>query len=181
MKKIYGMIFAAIVFAAAPNYLCASPSFSGSISGSAGLDFDFPTDGSNIGFKVPLAGVAAVQANLANWCVARGEIALDATNFEFDDIFGSAQSSLKLNELSLVLIRRAVTASSFFSVFLGSYEQVGSDVFLMRQFGIEPISSDLAKSASLLGGVPILSTKGAGLSYIVNFDKAPIATAVILQ
>lgn len=179
MKKLYRKLLIAAVFAAAAP-LQAAPSFSGAVGGSAGVDIDIPLAGSGSGFKVPLAGFAAVQANLAEWCVARGEIAINASNFEFDDIFGSAQSAIKLNELSLVLIRRAVTASSFFSAFLGSYEQIGSDTFLMRQFGIEPISSPLSKSATNLAGTSVLPTRGAGLSYIVNFDKAPIATGAYI-
>lgn len=176
MRKLYRTFLTAALLAAASLPLGAAPSFSGEIGGSAGVDFDIPTSGSNVGFKVPLAGFAAVQANLADWCAFRGELSIDASNFEFDDIFGSALSTIKLNELSVTLIRRSVTASSFISAFLGSYEQVGSDAFLMRQFGIEPISSGLSKSATNLSGISILPTRGAGLSYIVNFDKAPIAT-----
>ena len=175
MKKLNRIfLILALLAALAPAY--AAPSFSGAIGGTAGFDLDIPLTGGSADFDVPLAGFAAVQANLAEWCVARAEIAVDASNFDFDDIFGSAQASIKLNELSVVLIRRAVTVSSFFSAFLGSYEQVGSDAFLMRHFGIEPISSRLTKSPTNLTGVPILRTRGAGLSYIVNFDKAPVAT-----
>ena len=175
MKKLNRIfLFCALLAAFWPAF--AAPSFSGAIGGSAGIDLDIPLSDGSPDFNVPLAGLAAIQANLTEWCVARGEIAIDASDFEFNDIFGSAQSSIKLNELSVVLIRRAVTASSFFSAFLGSYEQVGSDAFLMRHFGIEPISSRLTKSPTNLTGVPILRTRGAGLSYIVNFDKAPVAT-----
>ena len=123
MKKLYRKLLIAAVFAAAAP-LQAAPSFSGAVGGSAGVDIDIPLAGSGSGFKVPLAGFAAVQANLAEWCVARGEIAVNASNFEFDDIFGSAQSAIKLNELSLVLIRRAVTASSFFSAFFSQFSYV---------------------------------------------------------
>lgn len=177
MKKLINrMILTAALLAAAPLALHAAPSFSGAIGGSAGVGFDIPLSNGESDFRVPLAGFAAVQANITDWCVARGELAIDTRNFEFDDIFGSAESSIKLNELSIVLIRRAVTLASFFSGFLGSYEQIGGDAFLMRQFAIEPICSRLSKSATNLAGVPILRTKGAGLSYIVKFDKAPIAT-----
>ncbi len=175
MKKLHKILLFSAIFAAFST-VHAAPSFSGAIGGSVGFDLDFPLSGGSVGHKVPLSGFAAVQANLTNWCVARGEIAIDASNFEFDDIFGSAQAAIKLNELSVVLIHRTVTASSFFSGFLGSSDQIGSDSFLMRQFGIEPISSRLSRSATNLAGLPILRSKGAGISYIVNFDKAPVAT-----
>lgn len=174
MKK-RNIIFAlSALLTAAPIF--AAPSFSGAIGGSVGLKANIPTSGGSADFDVPMAGFAAVQANLANWCVARGEIAVNAANFNFDDIFSSATADIELNELSVVMIRRAVTTSSFFSAFLGAYEPLGSDVFLMRQFGIEPISSHFSKSATSLAGASLLPTKGAGLSYIVNFDKLPMAT-----
>ena len=177
MKKFkLNRIFLLAALFAAMTAAQAAPSFSGEVGGCAGIDADIALGGGDNDFRVPLTGFAAVQANLAEWCVARGEIALNATNFDFEDVFSSARAAIKLNELSVVLIRRAFTASSFFSAFLGSYEQIGSDAFLMRQFGIEPISSRLAKSAVNLTGMPILARRGGGLSYIVNFDKAPIAT-----
>ncbi len=175
MKKTNIIFLFAVLFMAAQN-LRAAPSFSGEIGGSVGLKANFPLSGSSPDYDIPLAGFAAVQANLTNWCVARGEIAVDAANFNFDDIFASATADIRLNELSVVMIRRAVTTSSFFSAFLGTYEPLGSDSFLMRQFGIDPISSQFSKSAKSLTGVSLLPTKGAGLSYIVNFDKAPVAT-----
>ena len=174
MKKLNGIFLFAALLAAAP-LAHAVPSFSGALGGSAGLDLDIPVSGGEKSFKVPLSGFAAVQANLTDWFVARGEIALDASDFAFDDIFSSSQAALKLNELSAVFIRKAVSATSFVSAFIGEYEQIGSDSFLMRQFGIEPISSSLSKSATNLSGISILPTRGAGLSYIINFDKAPIA------
>ena len=181
MKKLkLNRIFLFAVLLAALASAHAAPSFSGAVGGSFGFDINVPLDDRKMDFNLPLAGFTAVQVNLAEWCVVRGELAIDATNFDFDDIFSSAQAAIKLNELSLVFIRRAVTSSSFFSAFLGSYEQVGSDAFLMRQFGVEPISSRLSESHTNLTGIPILSMRGAGLSYIVNFDKAPIATGAYL-
>ncbi|MCR5046400.1 MAG: hypothetical protein K6A42_07465 [Treponema sp.] len=179
MKKIKRLILLAALFTATP-LLSATPSFSGAIGGCAGLNANIPLKGGNSDFKVPLAGFAAIQGNITDWFSVRGEIAADATNFKFDDIFSSSTAGIRLNELSAVLIRRSVTASSFFSGFLGSYEQIGSDAFLMRQFGIDPFSSHLSKSPVYLSGIPTLRTKGAGISYIVNMDKAPIATGAYL-
>ena len=174
MKKKNIILALAALLAAAPIF--AAPSFSGAIGGSVGFKATVPTSGGSADFDVPMAGFAAVQANLTDWCVARGEIAVSAANFNFDDIFASATADIRLNELSVVMIRRAVTTSSFFSAFLGSYERLGSDTFLMRQFGVEPISSHFSKSATSISGAPLVTNKGAGISYIVNFDKLPMAT-----
>lgn len=173
--KLNRIFFFAAIFAAC-SYLSAAPSFSGSIGGSAGGDLNVPLNGDKAQGTIPLAAYAAAQVNLTNWAIARGEIAAWASNLAFNDIFADSDANVRLNELSLVLQRRAFTATNYFSVFLGAYEPIGSDAFLMRHFGIEPISSRLAKSYTSLAGSPIRDSKGAGASYIVNFDKAPIAT-----
>lgn len=174
LNKIF--FFAAVLTAGA--YLSATPSFSGAIGGSAGGDLNVPLNGDKVSGTVPLAAYAAAQANITDWAIARGEIAAWASNLAFNDIFADSDANVRLNELSFVLQRRAFTATNYFSVFLGAYEPIGSDAFLMRHFGVEPISSRLTKSYTSLVGSPLNDTKGAGLSYVVNFDKAPIATGV---
>lgn len=164
---------------AACSYLSAAPSFSGAIGGSAGADLNVPLKDGKAKGRVPLAAYAAIQANLAEWAIFRGEIAAWASNLSFDDIFSDSDANVRLNELSFVLQRRAVTATNYFSAFVGAYEPIGGDAFLMRHFGIEPIGSRLTKSYTSLEGSPLRdNAKGAGLSYVVNFDKAPIATGV---
>jgi hypothetical protein len=176
MKLNKILFFAAVLTAGA--YLSATPSFSGAIGGSAGGDLNVPLNGDKAQGTIPLAAYAAAQANITDWAIARGEIAAWASNLAFNDIFADSDANVRLNELSFVLQRRAFTATNYFSVFLGAYEPIGSDAFLMRHFGVEPISSRLTKSYTSLVGSPLNDTKGAGLSYVVNFDKAPIATGV---
>ncbi len=176
MKLNKILFFAAILTAGA--HLSAAPSFSGAIGGCAGGDLNVPLNGNKAQGNVPLAAYAAAQANLAEWAIARGEIAAWSSNLSFNDIFADSDANVRLNELSFVLQRRAFTATNYFSFFVGTYEPIGSDAFLMRHFGIEPISSRLTKSYTSMVGSPIRDSKGAGVSYIVNFDKAPIATGV---
>ncbi|MBR5097159.1 MAG: hypothetical protein IK094_08660, partial [Treponema sp.] len=173
--KFNKIIFFASLLAAS-TYLSAAPSFSGAIGGSAVGNIHVPLNNSDVDTSLPLAGFAAAQANLAEWAIFRGEIGLSAPDFSFDDIYHDTNAIIRLNELSFVLQRRAYTATNYFALFLGSYEQIGSDAFLTRHFGIEPIGSVMCKSYTSLAGSVLRSAKEAGLSYIVNFDKAPIAT-----
>lgn len=173
--KFYKTIFFATLLAAS-SYLSAAPSFSGAIGGSAVAGIHSPLNKSDVKTSLPLAGFAAAQANLAEWAIFRGEIGISAPDFSFDDIYHDTNAIMRLNELSFVLQRRAYTATNYLSFFLGSYEQIGSDSFLTRHFGIEPIGSTICKSYASLAGSVLRSAKEAGVSYIVNFDKAPIAT-----
>jgi len=175
MKANKIIFFAALLTAA--SYLSAAPSFSGAIGGSAGADLTVPLNGKKTDGTIPLAGYGAIQANINEWAIFRGEIAAWSSNLSITDIFSASDANVRLNELSFVLQRKAFTATNYFSVFVGAFEPIGSDAFLMRHFGIKPIGSTLTKSYTSLAGTPLLDNdKGAGLSYIVNFDKAPIAT-----
>lgn len=174
MKLNKILFFTAALSAAAS--LSAAPSFSGSIGGSAVANIGVPLNGANPDWTLPLCGYAAAQANLAEWAIFRGEVGVCAPDFNFDDVFSQTNAVIRLNELSFVFQRRAYTATNYLSAFLGSYEQIGSDAFLTRHFGIEPVNSRICKSYASLTYSPLRSTKQAGISYIVNFDKAPIAT-----
>ncbi len=174
MKACKTIFFAALLSAAFS--LAAAPSFRGAIGGCATGDLTVPLNKEKTWGTIPLAGFAAAQANLAEWAILRGEIAAFASDVSESDIFSDNQAKIRINELSFVLQRRAFTATNYFSLFLGAYEPIGSDAFLMRHFGIEGIASQLTKSYTSLCGSPVRSTKGTGISYIVNFDKAPIAT-----
>lgn len=174
MKLNKILFFTAALSAAAS--LSAAPSFSGSIGGSAVANIGVPLDGADADWTLPLCGYAAAQANLAEWAIFRGEVGVCAPDFNFDDVFSQTNAVIRLNELSFVFQRRAYTATNYLSAFLGSYEQIGSDAFLTRHFGIEPVNSRICKSYASLTYSPLRSTKEAGISYIVNFDKAPIAT-----
>lgn len=178
MRRIKFLFFAA--FLAAAPLAHAVPSFSGAVGGCVGLGFDVQTKNMDSSFRAPLAGFAAVQANFTDWCLARGELSVDASNFEFNDIFSSSIAAINLNELSLVFIRRSVSATTFFTGYMGSYEQLGCDTFMTRQFGTAPVCSHLSKSATNLSDGSILANRGAGLSFMVNFDKAPIATGAYI-
>ena len=173
--KLNRIIFFTAILAAS-SYLSAAPSFSGAIGGSAVGNIHAPLDGGDVDTSLPLAGFAAAQANLAEWAIFRGEIGISAPDFSFDDIYHDTNAIIRLNELSFVLQRRAYTATNYLSFYLGSYEQIGSDAFLTRHFGIEPLNSAMCKSYTSLAGSVLRSAKEAGLSYIVNFDKTPIAT-----
>lgn len=174
MKKFKTFILT--LFLTSGAFLYAAPSFSGLLAGSAGLRADIPhKDGDEV-LYVPIAGLAAGQLSFTDWCILRAELEMRANNFAFVNLFDGSDATLKVHEVSLMFTSRTVTMTNFFSLFLGSYEPIGSDTFLMRQFGIEPISSPLVHSTTSLSGISLYPTTGAGISYIIHFDKAPIAT-----
>ena len=58
---------------------------------------------------------------------------------------------IEIDEFSI--IKRGVLndSSNYFSVFMGTYDPIGSDIFLQRYFGITPIASKIADFPAPLG------------------------------
>ncbi|MBQ9239483.1 MAG: hypothetical protein IJ191_09285 [Treponema sp.] len=71
-------------------------------------------------------------------------------------------------------------AVNYLSVFMGTYEPTGSDIFLQRQFGIRPISSKLMENHLGLSGSIIYPLQGIGVGDVLHFVSHPIATGLYL-
>lgn len=132
------------------------------------------TTGDDATFSMPFNAFAAAQINFDSWGIFRGNIGLKSKDVTSGNIFVGQDSSIKLNELSLVLKKNSGTVNNFFGFYLGTYEVVGQDDFLLRQFGIEPISSLITKNETTLAcGIPLYENHGVGISYTANFTEKP--------
>lgn len=170
-KKAF--VLASAIFGA--SLLHATPSFSGVAAGSIGVDGKIRLDGGDSEWTLPIALFGAFQADFTEWFTTHAEIEIRAKDFPLQDIFSGNEAVFKVHELSAIFSRRAITSTHYFSLYFGSYEALGTDTFLMRQFGIDQISSHLAKSVTNISGVPLYSSTGGGISYIARLDKAPVA------
>ncbi|MDE7292338.1 MAG: hypothetical protein K2N58_09870 [Treponemataceae bacterium] len=170
-KKAF--VLASAIFGA--SLLHATPSFSGVAAGSIGVDGKIRLDNGDSDWSLPIALFGAFQADFTEWFTTHAEIEIRAKDFPLQDIFSGNEAVFKVHELSAIFSRRAITSTHYFSIYFGSYEALGTDTFLMRQFGIDQISSPLAKSVTNISGVPLYSSTGGGISYIARLDKAPVA------
>lgn len=170
-KKAF--VLASAIFGA--SLLHATPSFSGVAAGSIGIDGKIQLDNGDSDWNLPIALFGAFQADFTEWFTTHAEIEIRAKDFPLQDIFSGNEAVFKVHELSAIFSRRAITSTHYFSIYFGSYEALGTDTFLMRQFGIDQISSPLAKSVTNISGVPLYSSTGGGISYIARLDKAPVA------
>lgn len=160
-------------------FLSATPSFSAVVAGNTGVEFDNANEKE---WKIPISAFAALQFDFAEKFTLRGEMDFSSNDnslsaFDGNEIFEAAggNTSIRLHELSLVYTKRAINSTHFLSAFLGSYEPIGTDTFLMRQFGCDPISSHLTKSFSNIAGIPLHYNSGVGISYISRFEKTPVS------
>lgn len=177
MKKQVLSILAFLVLGG--HFLSATPSFSAVVAGNAGVEFDNSEEKE---WKIPISAFAAIQFDFAEKFTLRGEMDFSSNDnslsaFDGNEVFEAAggNTSIRLHELSFVYTKRAINSTHFLSAFLGSYEPIGTDTFLMRQFGCDPISSHLTKSFSNIAGIPLHYNSGMGISYISRLEKKPVS------
>lgn len=175
-SKILTMIAALLLSGTA----FAQVNFSAVVAGTVGVSGNWEK---GFEFGIPLSANAKAQINFGNWGVFRGDLNIASPNLANMQVFKNSElnSYVKVNEISFVLNKGANDVMNYFGFYLGTYEAVGCDAFLQRQFGIAPISSSLTKSSSTLSsGYSLYDNYGLGFSYVLNFGKTPAAFGVNL-
>ena len=155
-----------------------------SFSGYAGVKGDFYADPAQEDFDPAFAlqGYFGGQLNIAPAFLLRLEFSIQTDDVTEQSPFsdGGIASHFFIDELSATYIKPFLNITQYFSLFLGSFEPIGNDIFLQRHFGIEPISSHITESWLGLRGSTAYPFYGAGGSYIVHLNKKPIATGAYL-
>lgn len=149
----------------------ADVNFSGMAGGTAGVN---GTISDSPSFEVPFNAFIAAQMNFGSWGIFRANLGLATKNLAGGNLFTGQDATLTMNELSFVFTKSGVKIKNYFSAYLGTYEAVGCDEYLQRQFGIVPYTSLATKNASTLStGIPLYNNYGTGVAYTMNFAEAP--------
>ncbi len=171
-KKTFFIIY--ILSAVLAHRISAAGFFSGYTGIKA--DADFANASGAFDMQLKLQSFFAGQFNLANNLIARTEFSMRTGDIIDNTIFNKTPADFKIDELSLIYRKQFLDSVNFFSVFAGTYEPIGSDLLLRRQFGIEAISSKITESWLGLSGSIVCPLFGIGISDIVRFSETPIAT-----
>lgn len=171
-KKTFFIIY--ILSAVLAHRISAAGFFSGYTGIKA--DADFADASGAFDMQLKLQSFFAGQFNLANNLIARTEFSMRTGDIIDNTIFNKTPADFKIDELSLIYRKQFLDSVNFFSVFAGTYEPIGSDLLLRRQFGIEAISSKITESWLGLSGSIVCPLFGIGISNIVRFSETPIAT-----
>ena len=150
----------------------------GFFSGYTGIkaDVGFADASGAFDMQLKLQSFFAGQFTLAGNLIARAEFSMRTDDIIDNTIFNKTPADFKIDELSLIYRKQFLDSVNFFSVFAGTYEPIGSDLFLRRQFGIEAISSKITESWLGLSGSIVCPLFGIGISDIVRFSGVPVAT-----
>lgn len=103
------------------------------------------------------------------------EFSIDTKDFLSKELFHKTDAWFKIDEISLIFKSKAETNANYFSLFMGTYDPIGSDIFLQRYFGIQPIASKITESWLGLAGSVLYPHFGIGIADVKRFMAAPIA------
>ncbi|MFA6937671.1 MAG: hypothetical protein WCQ67_05520 [Treponema sp.] len=173
MKKVSCIIL--ISLAVSTLFAMEMPFF----SGYAGISGDITSDSSSSTLDPQMTTQAffAGQFDINGNFFLRTELSLKTEDILNKGLFNYTTSQFRINELSMTYYAKSVASSHFFSLFLGNYESIGSDLFLQRQFGIKPITSNLTESWNGISGSSVYPFYGAGGSYVLHFEQ-PFALGI---
>lgn len=118
----------------------------------------------------------AGQFNFSEKVWGRTEFSIETQNLLNTNIFNEGtETNFRIEELSLVIKGNLSNSINYFNIFMGSYEQIGSDTFLQKYFGIEPIASKLTTSWLGLNGSDLYKQRGFGFGDIIKSKNTPVA------
>ena len=180
MKQKMRFLFMLVVFVS--SFSAQSEIF---FSGFTGVKGDFYSDPETKEEKEfdPLLEIQAYfsgQLNISRKFMVRGEFSVQSEDIFKSGIFNDTEALFCINELSATYVKPFLGNTQYISAFFGTFEPIGSDVFLQRQFGMKPITSLVTESWLGLKGSYIYPFYGAGAAYILHFDKWPIASGFYL-
>lgn len=167
-KRVH-LVLAAALLAASPLYCVEF--FTGYAGGLS--QFDTAENSLAMRFQAFFAG----QFNFAPNIIGRLEFSIKTDDLIEENIFKSTSARFKLDELSVLHKKDFPSFSNYLSAFVGTYEPIGSDIFLRRHFGISSIASKVTESWLGLSGSIVCPLFGLGLSEVVQFT-APVALGV---
>lgn len=150
-------------------------------SGFAGAKADFySSDTSDFDPALNFQSFFSGQLSFNKNVILNAEFSLRTEDIIENSFFDEVQSSFKIDELSLVFRQQFPSITNYLSAFAGTYEPIGSDIFLRRQFGIPSIASKITESWLGLAGSIIYPMFGVGGAEVIHFNKVPLATGVYI-
>lgn len=112
------------------------------------------------------------QLNFSENIWSHIEFSLDTKNLLSSDFFDQkTDSKFKIDELSFIFKGQMDKSANYFSVFMGTYDPVGSDIYLQRYLGAQPFASKITESWLGLGGSILYPHNGIGISDVLCFEK----------
>ncbi len=171
MNRKHIILLAAVVYIS--TGLFAATSFSGYAGGKLNYSANPKVDDYDPDLK--LQAFFAGQFNFTPNLWSHLEFSINTGDFLSQSIFHETESLFQIDELSLIGRANLYSCANYFSIFMGTYDPIGSDVFLQRYFNIKPIESKITESYLGLAGSILYPHFGVGIADIIRFYNSPVA------
>ena len=153
--------------------LFAATSFSGYAGGK--LNYSANAAAEDYDPDIKLQAFFAGQFNFSQNMWSHLEFSIDTNDLLGESLFHQTDSKFQIDEISLILRSNIGNSANYFSSFMGTYDPIGSDIFLQRYFNIKPIGSKISESYLGLAGSILYPHFGIGISDVIKFYSSPIA------
>ncbi|MCR5218805.1 hypothetical protein [Treponema sp.] len=171
MKKLLSILVAAAVtfnaFALDMPFFNGYAGLLGNMTGKSSSDSYDP--------DIDIEAFFSGQLDFGGKFLARGEFYISSEDLLQNDLFEESEVNnavFKIEELSATYKMSTLSSSHYFSAFLGNFEPIGSDIFLQRQFGIQPVTSRFTASWHSLSGASVYPFYGSGISYVYHPESS---------
>ena len=171
MKKRHIFLLAAAIFIS--TELFAATSFSGLAGGK--LNYGANPEEKDFDPDLKLQAFFAGQFNFTQNLWSHLEFSINTGDFLSQSIFHETESLFQIDEISLICRGNMYNSANYISAFMGTYDPIGSDIFLQRYFNIKPINSNITDSYLGLAGSILYPHFGIGLADVVKLYNEPIA------
>lgn len=94
------------------------------------------------------------------------------------ELFSATDAKFKIDEISITSRTPIESSYNYVSLYMGTYDPVGSDIFLQRYFGQLPIASKITESWLGKASSILYPHFGIGFSDVLKFNKQPIAAGL---
>lgn len=115
------------------------------------------------------------QFNLSENIILHTDLSVETSDLLTGQIFKSTDAKFRIDELSIVFRKQFGNITNYLSAFAGTYEPIGSDIFLRRQFGIKPIVSKITNTWQGIKGSVLNSHFGFGGADTIQVSDQPLA------
>ena len=172
MKKTVKALLFAVVFAFTAG-LNAQAAFSGYSGGK--LNYSANAQAQDYDPDLCLQAFFQGQFNFNPNMWGHLEFSIDTEDFLGKELFHKTGANFKVDEISLIFKSQTEASANYLSLFMGTYDPIGSDIFLQRYFGIQPIASKITESWLGLAGSVLYPHFGIGIADVVKLYNEPIA------
>ena len=131
------LFFIAAVFFISTG-LFAATSFSGYAGGK--LNYSADPEKEDFDPDLKLQAFFAGQFNFSQNVWSHLEFSINTGDFLSQSIFHETESLFQIDEISLIFRGNMYSSANYLSAFMGTYDPIGSDIFLQRYFNIKPIN-----------------------------------------